>query len=104
MDVQTEILDYLGSEMTVATLRSEFGGKSRDEITKILNRWFPSDDNEKLAGKIFDYLSRSQAAAALGSIRSKRKSESSAANGAAPVRPGSRPRGWPKGKKRKSQS
>lgn len=38
----------------------------------------------------------SQAAAALGSITSPRKSQTSAANGRNPVKPGSRPRGRPK--------
>lgn len=44
-----------------------------------------------------DYIRR--AAAALGSIKSERKAVSSRANGGLPPRPGSRPRGRPKGAK-----
>lgn len=39
------------------------------------------------------------AAAALGSIKSERKAQSSRANGSQPPRPGSRPRGRPRQKK-----
>lgn len=41
-------------------------------------------------------IDRSQAAAALGSIRTPKKAATSAANGKSPVKPGSRPRGRPK--------
>lgn len=41
-------------------------------------------------------LQVSNAAAALGSIKTERKAKSSATNGNAPVKPGSRPRGRPR--------
>lgn len=55
MDVQNEILDYLGSEATVEMLHQEYDGKSVDEILADLNSMFPSDDNADLAQKIYDY-------------------------------------------------
>jgi len=55
MDVQNEILDYLGSEVTVEMLHQEYDGKSVDEILADLNSMFPSDDNADLAQKIYDY-------------------------------------------------
>lgn len=45
---------------------------------------------------IEEALTISNAASALGSIKSKRKAKTSAANGSAPVKPGSNPRGRPR--------
>ena len=56
MDVQNDILDYLGSEATVEMLRAEFGGLNLSQIKSKLDQWFPSDNNTKLANKIDDYL------------------------------------------------
>lgn len=56
MDAQNEILDYLGSEYTEEMLRADFGGKDYQEILATLNQWFPSDNNERLAKKINEYL------------------------------------------------
>ncbi len=46
----------------------------------------------------------SRAAALLGSIKSPAKARASRENGSAPVKKGSKPRGWPKGKKRKPKT
>lgn len=56
MDVQNDILDYLGSEATVEMLRAEFGGLNLGQIKSKLDQLFPGDDNAKLANKINDYL------------------------------------------------
>lgn len=56
MDVQNDILDYLGSEATVEMLRAEFGGLNLSQIKSKLDQLFPGDDNAKLANKINDYL------------------------------------------------
>jgi hypothetical protein len=40
-------------------------------------------------------------AAMLGSISTEKKAEAARKNASAPPRPGSKPRGWPKGKPRK---
>lgn len=87
MDVQNEILDYLGDQATVETLHEDFDGLNQFKILAKLNEWFPSDDNESLAVKIYDYLHASNAAAARGSIRSARKAKSSATNGKLGGRP-----------------
>lgn len=47
-------------------------------------------------GDVQTALDSSAAAATLGSIRSERKAAASRANGAAPVKPGSNPRGRPR--------
>lgn len=52
MDIQNDILDYLGSEFTEEMLHEEFDGKSLAEITATLNEWFPTEDNDRLANAI----------------------------------------------------
>lgn len=91
MDVQNEILDYLGDQATIETLHEDFDGLSKNDVLSKLNEWFPSDDNEVLAQKIFDYLQVSNIASVLGrrggSVKSERKSKSSARNGKLGGRP-----------------
>lgn len=91
MDVQNEILDYLGDQATIETLHEDFDGLSKNDVLAKLNEWFPSDDNEVLSQKIFDYLQVSNIASVLGrrggSVKSERKSKSSARNGKLGGRP-----------------
>ena len=56
MNVQNDILDYLGGEATEEDLRKEFSGKTTEEILEILNGWFSQEDNQELAQNITDYL------------------------------------------------
>jgi hypothetical protein len=57
MDVQNEILDYLGNQATIETLHDDFGGLDETEILAKLNEWFPTEENEELAKRIFEYIS-----------------------------------------------
>ncbi len=91
MDIQNEILDYLGDQATVETLHEDFDGLNKSEIIAKLNEWFPTEENEILSEKIHDYIKSHNAAVALGrrggSAKSERKAKSSAANGKLGGRP-----------------
>ena len=56
MDVQNDILDYLGPEATEEMLKNEYNEKSFEYILHDLNYMFPHDDNNDLAQKIYDYF------------------------------------------------
>ena len=56
MDVQNDILDYLGNEATVEMLHAEFDGLNLSQIKSKLDEMFPSDNNTKLASNINDYI------------------------------------------------
>lgn len=91
MDIQNEILDYLGDQATAETLHEDFDGLNKSEILAKLNEWFPTEENETLAEKIHGYIQSHNAAVALGrrggSVKSERKSKSSAENGKRGGRP-----------------
>ena len=56
MDIQNDVLDYLGSSYTEEELHKDFDGKTLDGITATLNEWFPAEDNERLANAIYDFV------------------------------------------------
>ena len=57
MNIQNDVLDYLGSEFTEEMLHQEFDGKSSAEILAVINEWFPSEENnEKFADLIYEYV------------------------------------------------
>lgn len=91
MDIQNEILDYLGDQATIETLHEDFEDLNKSEILAKLNEWFPTEENETLANKIHEYIQSHNAAVALGrrggSVKSERKSKSSARNGKLGGRP-----------------
>lgn len=87
---------YNGHEVECdATPIAEDGDLLKLQVTgsDYLFRWVRREEWEALMQKA---EAVSKAAAALGSIRSPRKAQSSAANGCNPVKPGSRPRGRPR--------
>ena len=57
MNIQTDILDFLGSDATEEMVHQEFDGKTETEVLAILNEMFPSDDNQTLAHDIYEYIS-----------------------------------------------
>lgn len=91
MDIQNEILDYLGDQATIETLHEDFEDLNKSEILAKLDEWFPTEENETLANKIHEYIQSHNAAVALGrrggSVKSERKSKSSARNGKLGGRP-----------------
>lgn len=91
MDIQNDILDYLGSQYTAKMLHSDFGGKTIAQCLALLDAWFPSCNNTALAEKICDYESTRAAASALGKLggssTSKRKAAASRRNGKRGGRP-----------------
>ena len=56
MNIQNDILDYLGSEFTEEMLHEEFDGKSLEEIVTTLNEWFPTENNDRLASAILNAI------------------------------------------------
>ena len=91
MDIQNEILDYLGDQATIEMLHEDLDGLNKSEILAKLNEWFPTEENETLANKIYEYIQSHNAAVALGrrggSVKSERKSKKSAENGKRGGRP-----------------
>lgn len=55
MDIQNDVLDFLGSSYDEEQFHKDFDGKSPEEILAILEQWFPGEENESLAEKIEQY-------------------------------------------------
>lgn len=56
MDIQNDVLDYLGNSVSEQDFHDEFDGKSLDEIKAILEQWFPGEpNNDTLAENIQKY-------------------------------------------------
>lgn len=55
MNIQNEILDFFG-DATEEMVRNEYTGMSYDEILAALNTMWPSEKNDELARKVFDWL------------------------------------------------
>ena len=91
-----ELLLKVTQLMTEARLMlGRMSAEGRAELTKENRHLFSELEatNDKLDAR---WLDARRAAAALGSIKSPRKAETSAENGKRPVKPGSNPRGRPR--------
>ncbi len=55
MDIQNDVLDFLGSSYDEEMFHKDFDGKSPEEILAILEQWFPGEENESLAENIKQY-------------------------------------------------
>ena len=55
MNIQNDVLDFLGSSYDEEMFHKDFDGKSPEEIAAILEQWFPGEENETLAANIQQY-------------------------------------------------